>query len=128
MIGEVATFAFSASSLKLPANMENVAQGQITILWMDGILHRFETMRNHDLLVVAGAIIIPGFLRWCEMDFVPPQYISHAGGFSFCGSFDFLQDAESLEAFQAWLQPRLEAAAQFSREKVRPAERRVAFK
>ncbi|CAJ1437010.1 unnamed protein product [Effrenium voratum] len=37
-------------------------------------------------------------------------------------------DAESLEAFQAWLQPRLEAAAQFSREKVRPAERRVAFK
>ncbi|CAJ1429139.1 unnamed protein product [Effrenium voratum] len=38
------------------------------------------------------------------------------------------EDAESLEAFQAWLQPRLEAAAQFSREKVRPAERRVAFK
>ena len=46
----------------------------LTILWMDEILHRFETMGSHCLLVFTGESFIPGFLRWCEMDFVHPQY------------------------------------------------------
>ena len=33
------------------------------LLWMVEILHHFETRA-----------IFPGFLRWCEMDFVHPQY------------------------------------------------------
>ena len=41
------------------------------ILWMDEILHHFET-GNHCLLGIYKIIINPGFLRWCEMDFVGP--------------------------------------------------------
>ena len=44
---------------------------------MDEILHHFETMGNRLLLAFYRAIIIPGFLRWCEADFVHPQY--HSG-------------------------------------------------
>ena len=40
------------------------------ILWMDEILHRFETMRNHVLFgIYKGIYHSVGFLRWCEMDF-----------------------------------------------------------
>ena len=37
------------------------------ILWMDEILHRFEAMGNHCLLVFTGESFIPGFLRWCRI-------------------------------------------------------------
>ena len=44
------------------------------LLWMDKILHHFESMGNHYMLVFTGGIILPGFLGWCEMDFVHPQH------------------------------------------------------
>ena len=44
------------------------------LLWMDKILHHLETMGNHCLLGICRGTIIPGFLRWCEMDFAHPQY------------------------------------------------------
>ena len=36
-------------------------------LWMDKILHHFETMGNHCLLVFTGNQTIPGLLRWCRI-------------------------------------------------------------
>ena len=33
-----------------------------------------ETMGNHRFLVFAGESSFQGFLGWCEMDFVHPQY------------------------------------------------------
>ena len=46
------------------------------LLWVDEILHHVvEIMENHFLLHgICRGIIIPGFLRWWEMDFVHPQY------------------------------------------------------
>ena len=41
-------------------------------LWMDEVLHHFETMGSHCLLVFTGESFIPGFLRWCNI-FVHPQ-------------------------------------------------------
>ena len=46
---------------------------KVVILWMGKILRHFDTMGNHDLLVFTGGIIIPGSLRWGEMNFVHPQ-------------------------------------------------------
>ena len=41
------------------------------ILRMDEIRsHHFETMSNQYLLVFTEPSIMPGFLRWCEMDFL----------------------------------------------------------
>ena len=37
------------------------------ILRMDEILHHFETMGNHNLLVFTGNQSIPGLLRWCKI-------------------------------------------------------------
>ena len=34
---------------------------------MDKILHHFETMGIHCLLIFTGKIIIPGVLRWCRI-------------------------------------------------------------
>ena len=34
---------------------------------MHEIVHHFETMGSHCLLVFTGVIIIPGFLRWCRI-------------------------------------------------------------
>ena len=47
-----------------------------TILWMvaKSISHHFEIIANHDVHWYLQGIIIPGFLRRCEMDFVHPQY------------------------------------------------------
>ena len=45
---------------------------------MDEILHQLETMGNHCSLAFIGicrGFIIPGFFRWCEMNFVHPQYV-----------------------------------------------------
>ena len=40
------------------------------ILWMDRLLHQVKTTGNHCWLVFTlGHRILPGFLRWCEMDF-----------------------------------------------------------
>ena len=50
--------------------------GKTLILWMDEILHHFETMV--ETLVcwyLQGNRIIPAFLRWCEMDFVHPSTV-----------------------------------------------------
>ena len=47
------------------------------LLWMNEILHHFETMGSHCWLVFTGESFIPGFLEWCEMDFVHPQYEVH---------------------------------------------------
>ena len=45
------------------------------LLWiLDEILHHFETMGNQCIVGIYKGSIIPGFLRWCEMDFVHPQY------------------------------------------------------
>ena len=47
-----------------------------SVLWMDETLQHFETMRNHEKPLVVGiysGVIIPGFLRWCEIDCVTPQ-------------------------------------------------------
>ena len=41
-------------------------------LWMDETLHHFETLGNHSYLQENHQK--PGFLRWCEMDFVHPHY------------------------------------------------------
>ena len=41
-----------------------------TLLWMDEILHHFETMGHHCLLVFVGGIILPGFLRWCRTSLI----------------------------------------------------------
>ena len=43
------------------------------LLWMDVILHHLKTMGNHGRPLFIGiyrGFIIPGILRWCEMDFV----------------------------------------------------------
>ena len=37
------------------------------VLWMDEILHQFETMGSHCLLVFTGESFIPRFLRWCRI-------------------------------------------------------------
>ena len=37
----------------------------LDMLWMDEILHHFETMGIHCLLILG--IIIPGFLRWSRI-------------------------------------------------------------
>ena len=37
---------------------------------MDELLHHFETMGNHCFIGIYRMSVIPGFLRWCEMDFV----------------------------------------------------------
>ena len=48
--------------------MSRTTSGSPTILWMDEILHHFETMGNQCLLVFTGTgISIPGFLRWCRI-------------------------------------------------------------
>ena len=40
------------------------------LLWMDKILHHFETMGNHNVCwYLQGNQTILGFLGWCEMDF-----------------------------------------------------------
>ena len=45
------------------------------ILWMDEILHHLETMVETIVCwYLQGNQQKPGFLRWCEMDFVHPQY------------------------------------------------------
>ena len=36
-------------------------------LWMDKLLHHFETMRNHWLLVFTGESSFQAFLRWCRI-------------------------------------------------------------
>ena len=41
------------------------------VLWMHEILHHFEAML---FVGIDRGIIIQGLLRWCEMDFVHPQY------------------------------------------------------
>ena len=44
------------------------------LLWRDGILHL--SNREPPLFVgIYWGINIPGLLRWCEMDFVHPQYV-----------------------------------------------------
>ena len=43
------------------------------ILWMDEILHQLEAMGKTKSVGIYKGIMIPGFLRWCEMDFVQPQ-------------------------------------------------------
>ena len=40
---------------------------------MGATLHHLETMGI--VYWYLQGIIIPGFLRWCEMDFVDPQYV-----------------------------------------------------
>ena len=43
------------------------------ILWMDEILHHFEAMVETIAFVgIYRGIIMPGFLRWSEMDLVHP--------------------------------------------------------
>ena len=44
------------------------------LLWMDEILHHLETIKKPLFMGIYRGFIIPGFLRWCEMDFVHPQY------------------------------------------------------
>ena len=46
------------TSFKGPRLLENL----LALQWMDEILHHFETMRSHCLLVLTGEVIIPGFL------------------------------------------------------------------
>ena len=45
-------------------------------MWTKSISHHFETMVEPIVGIYKGIIIsdISGFLRWCEMDFVHPQY------------------------------------------------------
>ena len=45
------------------------------LLCLKEVLHHFETMGNHCLLVLnCRGILIAGFLGWCELDFVHQQY------------------------------------------------------
>ena len=41
-----------------------------TILWMDEILHHFETMGKPLFVGIYKGILIPGFLRWCRVSFI----------------------------------------------------------
>ena len=43
-------------------------------LWMDKILQQVKAMGKRLFVGIYKGIIIPWFLRWCEMDFVRPQY------------------------------------------------------
>ena len=47
--------------------------------WTKSTWHRFETMVETAVVCwyLRWGIIIPRFLRWCEMDFVHPQYVVH---------------------------------------------------
>ena len=47
--------------------------------WTKSTSHHFETMVIHCFLGIYRGIIIPGFLRWCEMDCVHPQNCSEDG-------------------------------------------------
>ena len=47
-----------------------------TVLWMDEILHHFEAMGNHCLLVFTGNQTIPGLLRWCRILSIHPMNAS----------------------------------------------------
>ena len=38
-----------------------------SLLWMDEILHHFETMGNHLFVDIDRGIIILGLLRWCRI-------------------------------------------------------------
>ena len=51
-------------------------KGNLSILWMDEILHHFETMRTH-CWYLQGNRTIPGIPRWCEMDFATIHRSSH---------------------------------------------------
>ena len=55
-------------------------------------------LKPQGLLVLAGNQTIPGLLRWCEMDFVHPQYVQLAGPFKplFVGTF---LEKSSLQGF-----------------------------
>ena len=44
---------------------------------MDKILHHLGTMGNRCSSVSTRVSSFPGFLRWCESDFVHPQYVPH---------------------------------------------------
>ena len=45
---------------------------ELEVVWTNSISHHFETIDNH-FDGTYGGISMPGFLRWCEMDFVHPQ-------------------------------------------------------
>ena len=42
--------------------------------WTKSVSHHYETIGNHCALEFTGASSVPGFFRWCEMDFVHPEY------------------------------------------------------
>ena len=60
------TFQTADSPLPL-SSRGSVSRWDPELLWMDEILHLFETAGNHCLLVFTGGIIMPGLLRWCRI-------------------------------------------------------------
>ena len=51
-----------------PVHSQHPDSESHSLLWMDTILHNFEAMRK-PLFVIYRSITIPGFRRWCKMDF-----------------------------------------------------------
>ena len=59
-------FSIKTLKVKLLAGEQKATE----LLWVDEILHHFETIANHCLLVFTlGKHRPAGFFRWCEMDF-----------------------------------------------------------
>ena len=59
-----------------PVSVPSAAMSRWYLLWMDEILHHFETMGNHNLLVFLGESSIQGFLGG---GLVHPQYGQNSG-------------------------------------------------